>query len=1161
MTYLHKLNNASILKWVSSNIAQNHLRPSRTPLQPIGYFLSSYTIELYNTKTSFKAEKPEMLDITSTSTGRNGGGTSRVILKEAQAALLEYLHCTRGFQFMDAENMSKNSPQFLNKLLRSIDGKIDKDIGGLISRYLRYHPINEFEPFFESLGLKPSEYIPHLPCNLMFLADDGLLLHNYTVLSSYGVARSKIGKIFKEAREVFRYDFEVLLSKLQAYEELGLSQFALVKFIVCSPYILVGDVNVPFVKLLEKLKCLGFKTHWIERNLSEDNSYSWSRILEVLRLFDEMGCSNKQLVELLGQHPDILFESSGERTLSLIGFLLKFGSTRSQICSMFLQFPQIQIVQFVLNLRKCVLVLNEIEMEVAEIQKIVCSHPLLLGLCALKSTNSLLSYLKIGKKRLSRYIQENPEALKKWVLGRRVEPLPDSEEDSKGKRVKFLLDVGFVANSNKMEVALKLFRGKGGELQDRFNCLVNAGLNRQDVCDMIKVSPQILNQQRDVLQMKIDVLVNHLGYPVSSLVNFPSYLSYTTQRVKLRVFMYNWLRGQGTISPTLALSTVVAMAEKQFLSQYVNHHPCGPQVWIASIPNWVSSIFHEYHLTSPRTLFHPIGVFPNVQIPRLYSTKMAPEIENHEILVETSTAKGRKGTHSHRYIQKEMQAALLEYLHSTRGLQFIDAENISKNCPHFIDKLFKRVDCEREIRKSMARFLRYHPINEFEPFFESLGLEPSEYVSLLPCNLMYLIDDELLLHNYTVLSYYGIPPNKVGKIYREAREVFRYDFQVLASKLQAYEELGLSRSALVHYVVGSPELLLGDVNAAFVSVFKKLKSIGFESNGMEGNLKEDNTYYWSRMLEVFSLFSEMGCSDEQSGKLLRHNPDILFESSGETTVSLIGLLQKFGFTKRELCSMFLQFPQIPVAKFVANLRQCILFLDEIDMKAAEIGKIVHSHTLLLGLCSLKKTKSLLDTLNVGKKRLSRYIQENPEELKNWVWGRRVESFPNSGDEVRSKAQRTKFLLDIGFVENSNKMKAALKACRGNGVELQERFDCIVKAGLDRKDVCEMVRSSPQILNQTTDVIEMKINCLVNELGYPIWSLLTAKRLLSYKMERVKLRVRMFNWLKDHGIADPGLSLSTLISCSESYFIKTYVHRHPAGPQVWHDLKNEIESDW
>ena len=40
-----------------------------------------------------------------------------------------------------------------------------------------------------------------------------------------------------------------------------------------------------------------------------------------------------------------------------------------------------------------------------------------------------------------------------------------------------------------------------------------------------------------------------------------------------------------------------------------------------------------------------------------------------------------------RYIQKEAQPALLEYLHSTRGLQFIDAENITKNCPHFLEKL------------------------------------------------------------------------------------------------------------------------------------------------------------------------------------------------------------------------------------------------------------------------------------------------------------------------------------------------------------------------------------------------------------------------------------------------------------------------------------------
>ena len=40
---------------------------------------------------------------------------------------------------------------------------------------------------------------PLLPCNLMFLCDDELLLENYHVLCNNGIARNKIGKIYKEA--------------------------------------------------------------------------------------------------------------------------------------------------------------------------------------------------------------------------------------------------------------------------------------------------------------------------------------------------------------------------------------------------------------------------------------------------------------------------------------------------------------------------------------------------------------------------------------------------------------------------------------------------------------------------------------------------------------------------------------------------------------------------------------------------------------------------------------------------------------------------------------------------------------------------------------------------------------------------------------------------
>ncbi|BFG38238.1 hypothetical protein CerSpe_245120 [Prunus speciosa] len=577
MTHLHKLRTASVLKWVSSNFDENHLRSARTPIQLIGYFPNGQTPRFYKTERSPVTESCENVDRTSTGNGKISGRISRAVKKEAQDALLDYLYCTRSLHFVDAENMSKNTPHFLKKLIKSADN--GKKIGQTIARFLRYHPINEFEPFFESLGLKPPEYVPLLPHKLMFLIDDDLLLHNYGVLCHYGIARNKIGKIYKEATEVFQYHVGVLLSKLQAYEELGLSQSALIKFVVASPYLLIGDANASFLKLLGKLKSLGFEISWIQRNLSEENSYNWSRMLEALSFLSKMGCSDRQLGELIGQHPDILFEASGERTFSIIGFLLKFGSRMSQVYSLFLQFPRIQVMKFGLNLRKCFFFLNEIGMEVPGIGKIIRSHPLLLGSCALKKTNTLLLHLNIGKKSLCRYIQENPQELKHWVLGRRLRSLDwGNNLRSKTEKAKFLLDIGFVENSNKMKEVLNEFQGNGWELQERFDCIVEAGFDHEEVCQMVKASPRILSQSKDVIEMKIDFLVNHLCYPSSTLLIFPKYLTYGTKRVQHRVLMYNWLKDHGT-DPTYALSTVVSCSDVYFLRKFVNHHPSGPQVW------------------------------------------------------------------------------------------------------------------------------------------------------------------------------------------------------------------------------------------------------------------------------------------------------------------------------------------------------------------------------------------------------------------------------------------------------------------------------------------------------------------------------------------------------------------------------------------------------
>lgn len=569
-----------------------------------------------------------------------------------------------------------------------------------------------------------------------------------------------------------------------------------------------------------------------------------------------------------------------------------------------------------------------------------------------------------------------------------------------------------------------------------------------------------------------------------------------------------------------------------------------------------SSIIADNKFNLVRVLYWRIGFSPVFSNPRFYGTKKAPQSGE----CGNSTTGSGNGHRISRAIRKEAQDALLEYLHSTRGIQFMDAENISKNSPIFLAKLLGRVENEGEIGRSITRFLRYHPINEFEPFFESVGLQPAEYNEFLPREVMFLSDNDLLLENYHVLCNYGIERNKIGKIYKEATQIFRYDYGVLLSKLKAYEELGLDQPTVVQFVVCSPYLLVGGVKNGFVKVLDKLKNIGFEPSWVEEQLLDGHSYNWKQILGLLFWFKHMGCSDEKLADLIRLRPDFLFEDSGSKSLSLIGLLLKMGSSMMQIYSVFLQFPQMRVGKFVSNIRQCLLFFNEIDMGVQQIGYLFRSHPLLLGSCTLKKTNSLLSILNVGKKRLRQIILENPEELKNWRLGTRVLPLPDNGEVERSKQQKTQFLLKLGLEENSSKMKEVFKVFRGKGEELQERFDCIVEAGIDEKDVRRIIKVSPQILNQSKDIIELKIDLLVNTFGYPVSALVNFSSYLSYSAQRVTLRLSMYSWLKEQGAADPTLALRTVVACSENRFLKLYVHHHPEGMEVWENLKREIYSD-
>ncbi|XP_012484771.1 transcription termination factor MTEF18, mitochondrial [Gossypium raimondii] len=503
---------------------------------------------------------------------------------------------------------------------------------------------------------------------------------------------------------------------------------------------------------------------------------------------------------------------------------------------------------------------------------------------------------------------------------------------------------------------------------------------------------------------------------------------------------------------------------------------------------------------------------------------------------------------------------LFEYLHSTRGFSFMDAEHISKNSPHFFEKLLSKFDPEEDVVKSLSKFLRYNPVNEFEPFLESLGLSPAEITSLIPQRLMFLTDDSVMLENFRVLRDYGIPRIKMGNMYKESREIFEYDYGILASKLKAYENLGLSKAIVIKLVSCCPSLLVGGVDAEFAAVLEWFKELGMKKDEIGGFVSGKGIYDWGRMLDTLDFLDRVGYTDEQLHNLLKTNPALLFQGSGKKVYVLFGRLLKLGLKMNEVYSLFMQNPHILSVKCTKNFCKALDFLFDIVMQTEDIVHIVSTRMELMGSYSLKGPKTVCRELNVKRDELCQIIKEDPLKWFDVASKSKIQSSIRVASKDPSTfLEKTAFLSRLGYLENSDEMLKALKQFRGRGDQLQERFDCLVNAGLDSNVVKNLIKQAPMVLNQSKDLLEKKIDCLTNWLGYPLESVVAFPAYLCYDMERINQRFSMYAWLRERGAAKSMLSLSTILACSDARFVKYFVLVHPEGPAKWDSLKNSLNT--
>ncbi|CAL5190267.1 unnamed protein product [Lathyrus oleraceus] len=503
---------------------------------------------------------------------------------EAQRALFDYLYYTQCYTFIDADFIAKNSPCFIDELiLRVRVNNRDDDFDRVLRRYLMYHPINEFEPFLESIGIKQSELKLLLPKDLFFLRDDSVLVDNFHVLFNHGVPRNRMGKIYREAREVFGYGSGVLSKKFESYESLGLSKSSLVKLFVCCPLLLVGDeVDSQFVVVLDWLKRIGIETEWFVSCMCSKRTYRWKMIIDSIELFHQGGYSEKQMYDLFKADPKLLSEGLEKKAFLVIGRLIKLGLDVNEICSCFREHPEMLSSPRMKNLMFVITFMYNIRMEQDVIAHVLHNHMHLLGRHSIKGYKTMCKELGVGKASLCQMIQDDP--LKFFGLALKPTQKKDINELSYDPRwylekTNFLRKLGYTDNSEEMEIALKKFRGRGDKLLERFDFLIEAGLEYNTVVGMVKQVPAILAIKKTSMQKKIDFLTNTLDYPIERLVRNPKYVLYDLDKIFPRFAMYEWLKKRNAIHRELFLSTIVSISEKQFLKLFVNAHPEGPIVW------------------------------------------------------------------------------------------------------------------------------------------------------------------------------------------------------------------------------------------------------------------------------------------------------------------------------------------------------------------------------------------------------------------------------------------------------------------------------------------------------------------------------------------------------------------------------------------------------
>lgn len=467
-----------------------------------------------------------------------------------------------------------------------------------LQRFLRYHPINEFEFFYESIGINYEEINGFLPANKFFLADESRVFNVACALWGVGFPWNKLGKLYKEEISIFDRDLSEINGRLVGFKEYGFDSVMIIGICLAFPFVLSRNGELGSEKidaLLDDLRKV-FLDYDLVSSV-EGNVDAWFEVCRKIRIFYDLGCTMGNMGELMGRSKNVFVGHLEEILLQKVEFFSRLDVSKEEIG--YLLLSRSDILKFDLE-TPCISVFGFLKyfgLEENKLRFVMENYPYILGRNKLANLPHVMRSMDLNEWFFNKIKNGDYNLLDRYVIGSPEEDLDRSYTDNLIRirstrahvhtlhKLKVLHGIGFGENKFTVKVFTHV-HGSGSEVQERFDCLLRCGIEFSKLCKMISRSPKILNQHEELIEQKVKYLREDIGVSLQYLDSFPAYLCYNLEkRIKARYKFYMWLTENHLCPREYSLPSIIATCEKSFIANVYRMHPAAPKKWLESFLN------------------------------------------------------------------------------------------------------------------------------------------------------------------------------------------------------------------------------------------------------------------------------------------------------------------------------------------------------------------------------------------------------------------------------------------------------------------------------------------------------------------------------------------------------------------------------------------------